>query len=75
MLNTYSTTDLVSLRQREMRAEARAERLAAATRTEPADSRAPLWESRLGHVRHAFAAFAVLPSWSGIRVARAASRP
>jgi hypothetical protein len=75
MLNTYSTTDLVSLRQREMRAEARAERLAADAHTEPTGPRAALWESRLGHVRHAFAAFAVLPGWSGIRVARAASRP
>jgi hypothetical protein len=75
MLNTYSTTDLVSLRQRELRAAARDERLAAEAHGQEAQAAEERWQSRLAGVRHAFAAFAVLPSWSGIRVARAASRP
>jgi hypothetical protein len=73
MLNTYSTTDLVSLRQRELRAAARDERMAteahrdAATKSASPEAR---WQSRLAGVRHVFSAFAVLPSWSGTQVVR-----
>jgi hypothetical protein len=69
-MNTYATTELVRYRQAELVAEADARRLAAQARGKGAESAPAPWESRIGRVRHAFAAFATLPRVPDVRLTK-----
>jgi len=73
-MQSFATYDLVKYRQQELLAEAEQSRLVAQAKAQRDEVPNAPWESRIGRVRHAFAAFAALPRWPQAHIARSASR-